>query len=629
MRSKEIDINQFYTIDGVYTFVDKNAYNLERNWDLTDLWVKFRNKTTSEDEKKKAQWEIDCFSFEIKGDRVFSQNYSTSSNTGKAKFYPDLNEFQKEVIEYVIQRVETSSNPLLKARYAHLLWKCPIGIKHNKFAEIAVENYIKAIDEYCDQWKNVKHKETPLQVGKLYETLLAVSNDLKTNLEPVKRLTHKLLFSSTFEFYTKHRILNDMLLYSKLFKPDDFENTLSIIEHEVNKNKTKSDDLSLVHYHIPTAIKIANKTKTDIKRWHNETGLAYLRIAETETEQDSFWLKLDYYSSAIKAFTLAGNSMKKTEAEILYSKLKPKVKLPTIRIDFDEEKQKLFQEFQDYIKNKAENIIKQKPEDVYRTISRGSFFPKYADVIRASENKENSFLSFVTTIHFDKNKNISKKQKDTEQEKNTYETYNYHMIMCVLPYLRYILIPGIKSGNLTFENFIEFIATKSWIGKLHLKYDLGDEGKSINWIGLLSPSIIEFFTQIQGWVNSKYYKPSFVLCVDSLTIKFEGLLRDFCERMSIPTSVSRQKGMQEAYIHNILANETIKKFFDEDDLLFFNYLFSSDSGLNLRNNVAHCFYDYEEYHHDQMFLLIAALLRLAKYDYSDNKKTPAANSHFA
>lgn len=613
MKSKEIDITQFDTIDEVYTFVDKNAYHLERNRDLTDLWVKYRNKTTSELEKQKAQWEIDCFLFDIKGDRLFSQIYSADSETGEVKSYPSLNDIQKDVIEYVIRRVENSSNPILKAKYAHLLWKCSIGIKHNKFANTAIDNYIKALEDYCDQYKSEKHKETPFQIGRLYETSLAVLNDIKPNLEPIKKLTRKLLFDSSFEFYTKHGILNDMLEYPKLFKPNDFENTLSIIEQELKKDKTKSDDFSLVHYHIPTAIKIAAKTKSNIKKWHRETGLAYLRIASTETKEDRFWLKLDNYSSAIKAFILAGNNEKKKEAEFLYSELKPKVKLPTTRIDFNDDTQKQLQEFQDYIKKLAEGIIKQKPEEVYRTISSGFFFPKYEDVIKASENKENSFLTFVTTIHFDKNKNISKKQNDIEKEKQIYDTYSYQIRMSVLPYLHYILIPGIKSGNLTFENFIEFIATKSWIGKPHLKYDLSGEGKTINWIGLLSPSIVEFFIQIQGWVSSKYYIPSYVLCVDSLTLKFEGLLRDFCERMNIPTSVSRQNGMQEAYIHNVLDNEIIKEFFNEDDLLLFNYLFSTDSGLNLRNNVAHCFYDYEEYHPDQMLLLIAALLRLAKY----------------
>ena len=149
---------------------------------------------------------------------------------------------------------------------------------------------------------------------------------------------------------------------------------------------------------------------------------------------------------------------------------------------------------------------------------------------------------------------------------------------------------------------------------------MSGNGKSINWIGLLTPSILEFFIQIQGWVSSKYYKPNFILCVDSLTLKFEGLLRDFSTRMNIPTSVSRTKGMQEVYINNVLENDTIKKYFNEEDLLLFNYLFSSENGINLRNNVAHSFYDYKDYNLDKVLLLIAALLRLGKYDIKIKEK---------
>lgn len=620
MRSKEIDIDQFNSIDEVYNFVDGNAYNLERDWDLTDIWVRYSNRTTIEAEKHKAKWEIACFSFDIKGSRLFSQTYSTASETGEVKAYPNLNYIEKELIEYVSQRLYNSSNPLLKARYAHLLWKCPIGIKHNKFAIIAIDNYIKAIEDYFNQWNDEKHEEVPFQIGRLYEILLAVVNDLKTNLDQVKKLTHKLLFDSTFEFYIKHGILNHMLEYSKLFKPNDFENTLSFLEEELNKDKISYNDSLLVNSYIPTAIKIATKTSLDVKKWHNETGLAYLRIALKVIKEDRFWFKLDNYSDAIKAFNLAGNKEKKREAESLYSELKPKVKVQTNRFFFDEKTKKQIQKSQDDIKKFAEKISKLKPEEVYTVISFGLFFPESEDIIAASKKIKISFLNYMTTINFDKNKNISKKQKELEQENEIYKTYNYHAKMIILPYIHYILIPGIKSGNLTFENFIEFIATKSWIGKPHIKYDLGGEGKPINWIGLLSPSIVEFFLQIQGWVSSKYYQPSFILCVDSLTLKFEGLLRDFCERINIPTSVSRQNGMQEVYIHNMLDNEAIKKFFNEDDLLLFNYLFSTDIGLNLRNNVAHCFYDCEEYHIDQMFLLIAALLRLAKYDYTQHEK---------
>ena len=47
---------------------------------------------------------------------------------------------------------------------------------------------------------------------------------------------------------------------------------------------------------------------------------------------------------------------------------------------------------------------------------------------------------------------------------------------------------------------------------------------------------------------------------------------------------------------------------------FFKYLFANEGGLNMRNNVAHSFYAFNDYSHDKILLLLAALLRLGKYD---------------
>lgn len=77
--------------------------------------------------------------------------------------------------------------------------------------------------------------------------------------------------------------------------------------------------------------------------------------------------------------------------------------------------------------------------------------------------------------------------------------------------------------------------------------------------------------------------------------------------------------MKEVFINDLLENDTLKEYFNQDDMLFFNFLFSSEGALNIRNNIAHCFYTYEEYHSDKMLLLIAALLRIGKYDYKEKK----------
>lgn len=616
MRSKEIDIDQFKSIEDLYNFIDKNAFELEKNWDLPDLWVKFRNSTSSDLEKKMAQWEIDCHLFEVKGGQIFSQIYGSSDDELRITKFPTLSEPQKRVIDYVTNRAKNSGNPLLKAKYYHLLWCAPNGVKNNRFASCAIENYISSIHRYCQILGSKKDGETSYEIGRLYENILAIANQIKVENKILIALTRRLLFElEGIEFYMKHGVLDDMLDYPKLFKPLDFEGTLELFDIELEKPKEKKDDFLLVNYYLPTAVKIASKTKGDVKKWHNEIGLAYLRMASEETQEGRFWIKQDYHSKAISTFRLAGNKSMKREAEKLYAELKPKVRLSNVRIDFDEETQTKLKHFNDGIKQLAKSILNNSPENVYRTISRGYLFPKYGDVVAASEDKENAFLNFVTTIRFDKNQNITKgKGKDSAQEYKLLEIYSYQVRMVLLPYLHYIIVPGIKSGHLTFENLIHHLAKNSWIGKEQVQFDLGGEEKNINWIALLEPSIVEFFLQIQGWVSSKYYRPNFILCVDSITLKIEALLREFCRRLNIPTSSIGPNGMQEIYLHNVLDNEEFNRYFNEDDILFFKYLFSNEGGLNLRNNVAHSFYDHNEYHPDQMFLLLAALLRLAKYD---------------
>lgn len=615
MLSTEINIEQFKSINDLYSFIDENAYLLISKWELINLWSRFKNQSKLESDKKKSQWEIDCFVFDIKSDLLFSQIYSNGNNIAEIKKYPNLNEFQTEVIEYIKGRIKTSNNSSLKARYNHLLWKCPSGVKKTEYAQEAIENYINSIKEYYRLFQTDENKESLIQIGELFETLTSISNQIKSDKTSLKDLSKFLLFEATkLEFYTIEGILRDMLEFPKIFKPNDFENSLELIIKELKKDKTEIDDFFLVHNYLPTAIKIAVKTNSDTKKWHNEKGMAYLRMADAVTNEDRFWIKQDYHSSAIEAFRHAGNTNDRKKTEKLYADLKPKIKLPLFKFDYTPEIQKYLQEHQKLIKIKAENILKQDCNVIYRFISQGLFFPSYENVIKASSKNSTAFLDFATNINFDKNKNIVKQKVSNKELKKIFDSYKFQIEISVLPHLHYIIILGIKSGKLTFENFINFLVEETWIGKTHIHNDLGGNEQQINWVKQLSPSIIEFFLQVFGWCHSKYFAPSFILCIDSFTLKMEGIFRNFCERANIPTSFSREKGMQEAYLNNVFDNETIIEYFNEDDRLFFNYLFSSDGGMNLRNNVAHCYYLPNEYHPDKMLLLIAALLRLGKYD---------------
>ncbi|MBK8089694.1 MAG: hypothetical protein IPK31_18185 [Chitinophagaceae bacterium] len=132
---------------------------------------------------------------------------------------------------------------------------------------------------------------------------------------------------------------------------------------------------------------------------------------------------------------------------------------------------------------------------------------------------------------------------------------------------------------MTYRNFITFLVQHSWIGKPHTKTDLSGNPEITNWINQIAPSIVEFFNQVLAWGESKYYTPSFILCTDSLTLKIEGLFRNFSERINVSTSKGKQKGMQEALAHDIINNEIIKQYFDENDMLLFDYVFRMKADL--------------------------------------------------
>lgn len=614
MKFKEINIIQFKSINELYSFIDDNSFELQRDYELSDIWVRYKNHSNIKLEKKKSQWEIDCFNFDLKSNILFSQIYSEGKNISEIDKYPDLNEFNIEVVKYIESRISNTKSPILRAKYNHLLWKCPTGIKKTKYALNAIKNYISSIKECIILYKKNDNKDIPFQIGQLFENLVSISNEIKFDKTELKSLTKLLLFDTKdLEFYIRHNILTDMLKYPKIYKALDFENTLDLFENEL-KSKTSIDDFLLSEEYLSTAIIIAKKTKKDYKKYHNQRGFSYLRLAETIIDKDRYWIKQSNYAKAITEFKLSKNIQERNRTEKLYSDLKPLIKLPTISIPFTEDVREKLKKHNDNLKNKAKKLLKFEPDYIYRFISSGLFFPDYESTIYASK-KSNSYLNYLTTISFDNNKNITKERGENKELRNIYEFYKNQLQETILPYLHYIIILGIESGILTFKNFISFLSERTWIGKTHIRYDLGGKKQEINWIEHLSPSIIEFFLQVQAWCSSKYYKPSFILCTDSFTLKMEGIFRNFCERAGIPTSSDKEKGMQEIYLNNVFDNEIIINYFDENDRLFFNYLFSNDGGLNLRNNIAHCFYNTKDYHPDKMLLLIAALLRLGKYNH--------------
>jgi len=148
---------------------------------------------------------------------------------------------------------------------------------------------------------------------------------------------------------------------------------------------------------------------------------------------------------------------------------------------------------------------------------------------------------------------------------------------------------------------------------------------------LLAPSLLEYFVQMEYWMASGNY-PNLVLCIDSLVLKIEGLLRDMCYFKGIATFNSRtdkkgRKRITEKELNALLNEKRIGELFDPDDLLLFKFVLIEKSGYNLRHKIAHSLMLSTEYSIYYAHLLLLILLKLGSFNLTIARKTEAEENN--
>ncbi|MDQ6761990.1 MAG: DUF4209 domain-containing protein [Bacteroidota bacterium] len=577
----------------------------------------YRNQTTDEREKQIAQWELECFMFQIAGAKVFSFSYSTGEKPGDVYDYPVLDEHQNTAFAYLKERVEITISPVLKARYNHLLWRAVKGIKNRTYAAKAVDAYLEILNS-CLTANGIDEFNNDRSVSKKCEFLASAVAETKLKIPETVDIFRKFLLNVTsLKFYIKVSLLETMLKYTNVFKPEAFEDLLSVFNTESHISGTqKTDDFTMVNYYLPVAVKVASKLKSDIGIWHTKIGNCYERMGDSETDPERIWIKQQEYTLAIQHYRQAGNHISRQKAEEKYAAIKDEVTLPISVYNYSSEEITALNEIEEEIKEKTRKLLEQPADAVFEFLAKGKFLPPADTLKKTDSDKENGWMDAFTTVKFDINKNIESISAEGDNNGAGMLRYKYYIRHYVTTYLYYTLIPGIRSGKLTYKSLTQFLHTYTWIGAELTKKDLGGETIKYYWISLLAPSLQEYFLQMESSLLSESYKPNFMLAIDGLTIKFEGLFREFCTRIKVPSSTNNKGSMQELYIHQLIKHPTIIKCFSEDDRAFFEFLFTKDNRLNLLNNVAHCYFDYSDYSYKYFHLLLAALLKLAKYNFN-------------
>jgi len=613
-------MSDFGDLEPLYKHLDIHALDYKYPHQIGREFQRLRDLKNTDKESEvaeKAQWEVDFFNFRLKEGEL-NRTFSGTNEKGEAVEYPSLDRFDDEAFQYLIDRLNSTSNHVLNARYAHILWASPK--KHAKYGKIAVDSYLELARLYEGKDKEEPEKHHGLDVLEAIENAYAIAYRLKYRTEDLKseviRLVKEFNFDSSSSFALRANLIRLMLQGRRRFSRDDFDGFQGICL-KLSDTLTKNGNVHAAIDMLELGEKVDEKTGVKDTKWRKRIAESYELLIRQRGDQDL--ASLSFCQDALENYRRIGDQKKTEELEKKYAELKGSVKLAKFEQKID---------LTDHLKRCreiAERIAKKPAEEVIRILmgSKG-LLPRYDDMKRvAAEHGQKFVMQHIAPVEVLDQSVHPSQHFGTDEEKEYYgilQQYDFDMKLNKIHLITAILFTAIREMRLTAENVLELLNKYSWYGKNISKELPNAEKEEYNWLNLLAPAVHDYFNRLTFFfVNAKNY-PNFVLCVDSLVLKFEGLFRDICQFCGVPTffitgDTKGRKIVREKDIHALLYEEPVKNLIDKDDLLFFKFLLVEKAGLNLRHKIAHSLMRFEEYSIEYMNLLFLALLRLGKYDF--------------
>ncbi len=609
-------------LEDLYKHLEEKALDYKYPHQIGVLFHHLRDlksEAKQPEEAEKAQWEVDAFNFMMGGCEIKPRTRRTTDK-GDSFEYPAISRLDERECAYLISRAGSTSNSLLKARYAHILWCSPK--KHAKYATQAADAYLDLIKIYEEKDKTHPEQHFGLDVLQAVKNACSLAKQINCKIEIVKseliRLVKEFNFASSSSFALRASIIELMLKEKKYISKDCFKDFEGIC-WKVSETLTEKGNLQGSIDMLRIGKRIDQKIGQSTCNWDERVAQSYEQLTK-EAEEKGNLAYMNFCQAAIEHYKAIKNSEKVKELEKKYSELKKGMKLQQVGREIDVTEQV------ERAKEIAKKIAKQSPEAIIKIlVVHKDILPRYKDMEKKAEESSKNFvfphLGAIETI--DQSGHTAQHFSDENEKERYLILYEYDLAIKLnkMVLMNQIFLEAIKKENLSGEILTRFLKEHSWYGKAFSKTLPGSsEAIEQYWLGLLAPAIHEYFYEMEVFLLSpRTNLPNFVLSMDSLIVKLEGLIRDLCEFSGITTfyMTKDNKGrniIQEKDINALLYEEDVKKLFDEDDLLFLRYLLIEKAGLNLRNKVAHSLMAIHDYNAGSMHLVMLALLRLAKYN---------------
>lgn len=555
-------------------------------------------------------------------------------------YWPDVTKYTQQDFEYFEKRYNDCKNLYAKTEYGLMVYfgEKTATSRHNDFKRQLCNELFQLSKEY--HAKANKSGEKNHYVLHFFQSLrMAFGVAEKSNLEPELTNIIQYIFETHQNWdITKDGTLRILLDLSGLLS-DYFGLSNKLIDFQkiVNKNLEGAEELEKTYlwgamYTIDRNIAIEQKRNKPVADLLKYKARLYEKLA-TEAESKSNLACVSFAENALRIYQQIKLPDDICRLEKYYSELRGKFRLSEIRQELPKE----------HVDNMNERILKAVADNNERGIIYHFITSPWYDSIQNIKDrsiemsKHSVLLSMLPTSIMDKFGNtVDVFYTDEEKEKfNFWNSYTFNFQIGTQTMLRFF-IEAYKARKLSYSSVISHLES-TWFNEVIVRNYHG-QAVDVKPIDTLKPGLKRLFEELDSFFVDNTYQCDFVTVTDSLTLKVEGLLRYFCEKIGIATFKTRQKGsdrlVMEKLLDDLLADiahqpplkPEQKTNFDEEDRILIKYVLAEKAGLNLRNAIAHSLMDVFEYSFEHVVVLFCIIIKLSKYKFIETKGDTHDNS---
>lgn len=537
------------------------------------------------------------------------------ANGDKIPFYwPNVRNLTKENFEFFEQRYKKTNNLYAKTEYGLMVYfgQKTDWSKNNSFKLQLCNELISLAQEYYGEAQKGEYFKLGYVLNRLE---LALQIAINSKFEDCQKAIIEQVFDIQQHWSvndnTKHVPLNYSRFmlehYSICKKYIDFEKVIERNKYAISL--IEKDNLYMAADAIEFTDKLKQKINLSIEDSLRQRAEVYEQIAKSRQEDIA---SMHFIKLALDIYLKIKDDGKIKEMEELYSEKRNTFQLTETSIPIPD----------DYIKTLFE-AVKRTIEtcSVDELLDQFAGTPWYEtdDSIQAlSDVVDNGLIGTLPLSCFDRYGNTVKTY--TPAEGKFWSTYSFFFKFGTLKMFK-LFMSAIESQKLSYDLVLTYLE-KTWLNE---PVERNYNGKKVRVVPLdtVKPGLKRIFDELKQ--TDENYIPDYVTIVDSLTLKIEGLLRFFIEKLKIPTFAKRRSKdgdvIMEKLFDDIIADlkgtPERPSSFVKDHLTMLKYVMSEKIGWNLRNEVAHSLLQIEDYSLDKVVVLFCLILKLSKYIFKE------------